>query len=447
VGRYAAKHRRIYGLPGMTLAAVGPDGLNARITLGYSDVERRRPVRSDQLFHIGSISKSFTAVMIHQLAAEGKLSLNDDIRTHLSGLPLPEGEGITLTHLLCHASGLAEDPPLFPDTPDGKLWVGFKPGSAWSYSNLGFYLLGRVVEEKDGRKLADSLKVRIFTPLGMNRAKGALYPADRALYAVGYAPSDPDATFDPTMALAPAPFETFTGGSGCVGTDADDMSRWMNWLIGAGRGSGGGIMPDRQAAQFARPLIEAPGWAVKGAAYGSGLAYVPLEGRKVMHHTGGMLAFHSSIHVDPQAGVGIFASVNSGAGDYRPRDVTAYGCALLRAAFDANAGLDPKPAKVEWTKPAVVLQTTGADPEAMSLAGRYGSQGLNFGTVTLIAVKGGLAMPDGTTLEKTAEGYWRIKPPSPSSPPSAERMWFFNPVNGRPQTLSLSGARQERLEG
>ena len=446
IGDYAAEHMAVHQLPGMTFALVGPNGLDVRLTLGLSDLERRIPVRSEQLFHIGSISKSFTAVMIHQLAAEGRLHLDDPVSAHLQGVPLPDGATIRLNHLLAHSSGLAEDPPIFPETPDGKLWVGFSPGSAWSYSNLGFELLGRVVEAKDGAPLAACLKRRIFAPLQMTSAKGALFPSDRAQYAIGYAPSDPDADYAPGIPLGPAPFEVFTSGAGCVGANADDMAKWIGWLIGAGRGLGGPLMPDAQAVIFAKPQIAAPGWAFKNAAYGSGLAYVPLDGRMVMQHTGGMLAFHSSIHVDPKAGVGAFASVNSGAGDYRPRLVTAFACAMLRALAEPEAALNPIPAPVSWTAPSKVkLDTTDAEPEFAALAGRYAARGLSFGTVTLVAVKGGLAMPDGTLLEKSPDGYWTIRTSPSLDSPAIERIWFSHPVNGRPQNLSFSGERMERI--
>jgi len=448
IGLYAAEHMKVHRLPGMTLALVGPDGLDAQITLGFSDLERQAPVRPEQLFHIGSISKSFTATMIHQLAAEGKLGLDDPIVQHLPGLPLPSSPVITLNQLLSHSSGLPEDPPFFPETPDGKLWLGFEPGAAWSYSNLGFAMLGRVVEIKDGRKLADSLKARIFGPLGMSQAEGALLSADRARFAIGYGPSDTDADYSPAAALVVAPFETFTAGSGCVGANSLDMAKWIRWLIGAGRGDGGPLMPNAQAKLFARPQIKAPGWSFKGSSYGSGLAYVPLEGHVVMQHTGGMLAFHSSIHVDPVAGCGAFASVNSGADDdYRPRDVTAYACALLRAAAAPEPGLDPKAAEAAWkAAPKPVLQTDGAEPEYARLAGRYADGVLAYNTVILIAVKGGLAMPDGTLLEKTADGYWRIKAAASQDSPQIERFWFTNDLGGRPQNLIASGRRLERIE-
>jgi hypothetical protein len=220
------------------------------------------------------------------------------------------------------------------------------------------------------------------------------------------------------------------------------MILWMRWVAGAGNGKGGALMSDAAAANYARPIIAAPGWAIEKSSYGSGLAHVPLEGRMVLQHTGGMPAFHSSMHVDPKAEVGAFVSVNSGAGNYRPRDVSAFACAALRAAVAPEPGLDPRPAPVVWkAPPKPKLDREGADPGLQALAGRYSGYMLGFATLEIVAVKGGLAFADGTPLERTAAGYWKVK-----DQPDTERMWFMNLVNGRPQSLSLSGVRLDRME-
>ncbi len=78
--------------------------------------------------------------------------------------------------------------------------------------------------------------------------------------------------------------------------------------------------------------------------YANGLAVVEVGGRKLLHHTGGMLIFNSAIHVDPIAGVGAFASTNMGSFGYRPRDITSYACARLRAAIEGGPAPQPMPA-------------------------------------------------------------------------------------------------------
>ena len=142
---------------------------------------RAEPTR---LFQIGSISKSFTALCIFRLMEAGKLSLDDDVRDLLPGAPLPPGK-TSVQSLLNHSSGLPDDAPLFPRGGDGRLWRGFEPGAQWSYSNLGFLMLGLIVERLEGQPLAQVIQARILQPLGMNATKGSILTGDRAAYAQG----------------------------------------------------------------------------------------------------------------------------------------------------------------------------------------------------------------------------------------------------------------------
>ena len=79
------------------------------------------------------------------------------------------------------------------------------------------------------------------------------------------------------------------------------------------------------------------------AKYANGLAVVTIDGRNLLHHTGGMTAFSSAIHVDAEAGVACFASTNTNIDGYRPRDVTAYACHLFRALREGSAPQAPRP--------------------------------------------------------------------------------------------------------
>ena len=216
IAAYADLHRKTYGLPGLTLVCTAPNGVTAYVRSGYANRELRTPLGPDHLFQIGSISKSFVAMAIHQLAQEGRLKLSDDIRTALPGVALPPDPPISLTHLMEHSSGLPDDAPLFPRTPDGLLWSAFPPGSAWSYSNTGYHLLGKVVERMDRSLLADSLKRRIFEPLGMTSARGEIIAAERLKYATGYTPLDPAVDAIPGGRLAPAAWVNVTFGAACV---------------------------------------------------------------------------------------------------------------------------------------------------------------------------------------------------------------------------------------
>ena len=357
---YADQHMAAYGLPGLTLSIVGPDGLTALMRFGYADTGLREPVGPDHLFQIGSISKSFTALAVFRQMEAGKLSLDADLRDLLPGAPLPSDGPTTVQSLLSHGSGLPDDAPIFP-RGDAQLWRGFTPMTQWSYSNLGFNLLAFMVERLAGRPFHEVLKRDVLDPLGMSATKAAILTADRTTYAGGHCALYNDRAYPRAGPLGPGPWVDVTEGAGCVASTGRDMTRYIRFLIEAGRGHGAPLLSDIDARQFCKPVLEAPGWAVKGAHYANGLAVVPVEGRPLLHHTGGMLAYNSAIHVDPVAGVGTFASTNVGLVPYRPREITAYACARLRAVVEALPNPKPAPAP-----PKV--------PEATAYLGRYVSR-------------------------------------------------------------------------
>ena len=344
---YAARHMIAYGLPGLTLAVVGPDGLTAYMRFGQANIETHEPVGPDHLFQIGSISKSFTALCIFRLMEAGKLKLGDDVRTLLPGVPLPPGAPITVQHLLNHSSGLADDAPIFPRS--GPLWRGYEPGSHWSYSNLGFAMLSHIVARVSGRSFEDYMQTEVLDPLGMTATKPLILTRDRALYATGYSPFIGNRPHPLRGRIAPGDWTPMVEGSGSVASTARDMARFSRFLIAAGRGKGAPLLSDANAARFTKATVEAPAWGEAGGQYANGLAVVDVGGRKLLHHTGGMLIFNSAIHVDPIAGVAAFASTNMGSFPYRPRDITAYACARMRAAVEGAPAPQPMPAPPKLT--------------------------------------------------------------------------------------------------
>jgi CubicO group peptidase (beta-lactamase class C family) len=148
---------------------------------GMADPAKGIANRPDTKFNLGSINKFFTHVAIGQLAAAGKLSLNDTIRKHLPDYPSPVADKITIEQLLQHRSGLGDffGPkflashaslrklsdylPLFVDKP-----LEFEPGSDQRYSNAGFVVLGLIIEKISGQSYYDYVRDHITRPAGMN---------------------------------------------------------------------------------------------------------------------------------------------------------------------------------------------------------------------------------------------------------------------------------------
>ncbi|HEY3947750.1 serine hydrolase domain-containing protein [Phenylobacterium sp.] len=385
---YAARHVAANTLPGLTLSVIAPGGMTAQMRFGYANLDAREPLGPRQLFQIGSISKSFTALCVFHLMEQGKLSLDEDAASLLPSVPWPSGARITVQNLLNHSSGLPDDAPLFPRGGDGRLWRGFEPGAQWSYSNLGFRMLGMMVERLEQKPLAEVIRLRVLQPLGMTTTHGAILTGDRSLYAHGYSPLYGDRPYPRGGPLGPGPWTDMVDGSGCVASTAADMALYARWLAEAGQGKGGPVLSDAAAARFTRATIDAPGWAVKGAKYANGLAVVPLGGRMVLHHTGGMLAFNSALHVDPQAGVGAFASTNIGLAPYRPRDLTAYACARLREVVEGG----PKAEAAPMPPPR---------PDVSAYLGHY--MGANGAPVSVTENERGIVLRMGET-------FWALEP-------------------------------------
>ncbi|HEU6450835.1 MAG TPA: serine hydrolase [Gemmatimonadaceae bacterium] len=175
---------------------------------GMADLERGVRITPATLFDIGSTSKQFAAASIALLAAEGKLSFDDDVRQYVPELP-NYGAPITIDNLLRHTSGMRDYVGLLAlaghsleeVTTDSQALaiiarqrnLNFPTGSRWEYSNTGFFLLSVIVKRVSGQSLADFARSRIFLPLGMThtryRDRAEMLIPGRAL---GYAPDSAD---------------------------------------------------------------------------------------------------------------------------------------------------------------------------------------------------------------------------------------------------------------
>lgn len=162
------------GAPGAQAAVVFADGSTWTAAAGLSTAAE--PLRPDHLMAIASVTKLYTGALVLALADAGRLSVDDQLDDWVD--TVPHGEGVTLRHLLTHTSGLASDDVSFPPV--------CSPGTCYSYSNQAVGLLGRVVEEADGRTFASSLRARVLQPLDLG---ATFYPSQEPTagdIAVGY---------------------------------------------------------------------------------------------------------------------------------------------------------------------------------------------------------------------------------------------------------------------
>jgi CubicO group peptidase (beta-lactamase class C family) len=379
---YAIAELAAEGLPGMTLSVTDVDGFTAVLALGWADVDRRVPVDPGHYFQIGSISKSFIALTVLALADEGKIDLDAPLARYLPDAALP-AEPITVAQVLSHTSGLPDDAALFPRTPDGRLWCGFKPGAKFSYSNTGYNLLGRLVERATGLPHKAAVAEFVRDKVGVAGMAGTISQAVRPDFAVGYWPWDQTAAALPGARLSFASWNEEDNPAGPIGATSDQMAAYLRALMHIARGEGRPVLSDAAAKRFAAPVIPTDEFG-PGAQYACGVAIAPIDGAPCLHHTGGMMSFSSSFHADPAAGVACFASVNARLEGYRPRQTTAFAVRLMRAA---RAG-KPLPAA-----PDPLAPHRFKDPAPF--VGRFVADGADF---TLAVDQNGMRL---TAAEKT----------------------------------------------
>ncbi len=398
IDAFVERHRREMGLPGLTLGIADRQGVVAVRTYGHVDVKTGRQVQPQDLFEIGSITKSFVAIALLQLRDEGKLDLARPVREILPWLRIESAYApITTHHLLTHTSGLP-NPLSLPAIP---LWTASAPGAHFHYCNAGYQILGLLLETLDRRPLRASLHARILQPLGMTSSEPVISHQIRSRLPVSYWPLYDDRPFQRHGPLVEAPYLAMDNAAGCIVSTPGDMALYMRMLLNRGRTPQGRLLSEESFALFMRPAIPSPGFG-EGAGYGYGIAVQPVEGRTVLRHTGGMVSFSSAMQVDLDAGFGAFASVNASLAGYRPNAVAAYALAVLRAA---GAG-SPFPSPPEPDDPYKV--TNAAD-----YAGTYTAP--DGRKLVLVAEDGHLKLvqPDERViLERMAPDYFYVSHPA-----------------------------------
>jgi D-alanyl-D-alanine carboxypeptidase len=332
---YIAGYMTAMNAPGMTLGLTDSSKTLRTAGYGFADVDKRIAVNERHLFQIGSITKSFVALVLLQMGDEGKLDLQTPVLDYLPQLPIDARFGpITIHHLLTHTSGLPDNLGVFLGDADARLVQGFKPGEHFHYCNTGFGILGLLAEKLDGRPWRECVRARILTPLEMTETVGVISTASRGRAAVGYQAFWDDQVYPRQGRLSPAPNLVMDDTAGCIASTPGDMARYARMLLNHGQGPQGRVVSEQSFALMSTPYIKAPEFS-ETASYGYGIAVDTLDGHKILRHTGGMIAFASSIHVDLDGGVAAFASINAMQG-YRPTAVTEYAVRLLRAEREAK---------------------------------------------------------------------------------------------------------------
>lgn len=169
---------------------------------GWADIQNQKPMTLDTTMMGYSMTKVFTAVAILQLLEQGELELSDEMDRYLTDTPYA-GQHITIRQLLDHTSGipnpiplrwvhLAQEHPGFnEDTALSQVLqnhpkLAFEPGKKFAYSNIGYWLLGRIAERVTGQSYPDYLRENVIDPLGLSPQEMDFTIPDSARHAGGY---------------------------------------------------------------------------------------------------------------------------------------------------------------------------------------------------------------------------------------------------------------------
>lgn len=375
-------------IPGMVWGIVQDGRLVHVKGAGVQDIETKRPVTTDTLFRIASMTKAFTALSILKLRDEGKLALDAPVETYVPELrewkyPTGDSPKIRVRDLLTHTAGfVTDDPwgdrqtPLPEDDFTRMLRDGVPftrpPATAMEYSNLGYALLGRIIANVSGKPYKDFVHGLLLTPLSMASTgyDVAAAPADRR--ALGYRWEDNAWKLEPTMA------DGAFGAMGGIQTSANDYAKWVAYLLSvwpprdgadAGPVRRSSVRELAQGSNFpsvrVRPGASGAEACRQAGTYAMGFsAATDCDLGLTLSHGGGYPGYGSHVMLMPDYGVGIFALANrTYAGPRAP--VWDAAVTLLRAGR-----LKPRPSTL-----SAALTTAYAAVAKMFTAGSVTSAG------------------------------------------------------------------------
>ena len=252
---------------------------------GVADVATKRPTTAATVYMIGSISKQFTAALLLKQVERGKLALTDSLGRYLTTGLRPEWRSLTIEQLLNHTAGMQNDlkregRPEEPVTTETMIaWaardtMAFAPGIRPAYSNVGYLLLGALVETLYGKPYAAALQEEITGPLGLRTLGWCSEPGKNPAVATGHTYVGPGKN-EPTPYAHPSK----SLGAGGICATAGDLAAWNQALHG-----GRVLAPASYAAMIT------PRGVARGYGFGLQLTTTPW-GAPAIYHLGSVVGF------------------------------------------------------------------------------------------------------------------------------------------------------------
>ena len=409
-------------------------GAAGAIAVALTDADQTTVLRTygaaedSTMFQIGSIGKSFTAIVAMQLVEEGLLDLHAPVTDALHWFSVGGGRAaIALHHLLTHSSGLIRGSEVATASNYDVLALagtetGFDPGTHFWYSNVGYRVVGLMLERTTGTSYPQLVRERVLDRLGMHESEPWIVQEMRPRLAQCMVPAFDDRPWRVGDPLVPATWIDSAEADGCVCCSAGDLAAYLRAIM---------TRDERLLSQASWDAMLAP--QVRndedddGTHYGYGIDVAGTE----LGHSGGMIGTSSMMWA--RGGTGALAMAT---GIMSAREIT-------EAAFTLLGGGEPAPYAPKEEPP--MADDGSGPPEWRPVVGHYRSHNAWYTNVRVTAADGALHFGTdhlGSHREPVTplgDGRYRV-----GKEWSPERLWFDSVIDGRAQRAWYSGAAFHR---
>lgn len=330
----------------LTVGVIAGSQLVWTRSVGFADMKARRLANRNTVYRIGSITKPFTAVMLMQLVAAGRVQLSDPVERYLPEVKQiaskPQGAApFTFLQLATMTAGLVREPD-----DAGPFWTGpvsawektllaalphtrytSVPGTEYSYSNIGYAILGAALARVAGQPYTEWERLRVFRPLGMERTRFEIDSTISSDLAVGYQVKSDGTLDDQTAAQEARDGRGYKVPNGAIFTTVDDLARFVVFELGRG--------PDSVLARSM--LDDAFGGIVSTDAdlqRGYGLGFMAMRRDdypfpSFLGHSGSVAGYRAAMYYDRGMKLGVVVFRNVVGGEQDPDRLAADILSLL----------------------------------------------------------------------------------------------------------------------
>jgi CubicO group peptidase (beta-lactamase class C family) len=310
----------------VTIGVVSGNQLVWNKSYGNADMEKKLPADKDTIYRIGSITKMFTALMLEQLVDAGKVHLSDPVEKYFPEVKTVEGRfadapPITLVQLAKHTSGLDREPADMDKYVQGPVseWektliaalphtsYAVEPGTQFSYSNIGYAILGATLARAAGEPYTDYLPKHIFTPLGMSHTALVFSPEMLPHLSKGYEVGPAGKLNADESQREHQNGRGYKVPNGAIYTTVVDLGRFASFLMGEG--------PDTvlKAAVLEKTLAQSAAqadFALSGG-YTLGGQITRRDNYVALGHGGGVAGYQAGLQINRDAKVAVIVLANA----------------------------------------------------------------------------------------------------------------------------------------